>query len=47
VIGKPLSLHDGAVFWIAGSLVDKFSDFENYFLSMIDYNREELKALKS
>jgi hypothetical protein len=35
----------GVVVWIAGSEVDRFPSFSEYFLAMIDYNRLELREL--
>jgi hypothetical protein len=36
----------GTVVWIAGSEVDRFDDFGEYFLAMMDYNREEVQDLE-
>lgn len=35
----------GEVFWFAGQLIDRFSDFDEFFLAMVDYNREDAIAL--
>lgn len=35
-----------AVIWFAGEEIDRFENFEEYFLAMIDYNREEVLALR-
>lgn len=35
----------GQVIWLAGEEVDRFLDFEEFFLAMTDYNREELADL--
>ncbi|WP_079523096.1 SMI1/KNR4 family protein [Luteibacter sp. 22Crub2.1] len=35
----------GVIYWFAGRLVDRFSDFEEWFLAMVDYNREEFRDL--
>ncbi|WP_211841568.1 SMI1/KNR4 family protein [Rudaeicoccus suwonensis] len=32
----------GTVIWFAGSEVDRFPNFSEYFLAMTDYNREEV-----
>jgi len=42
-----LSLKTGEVYWYAGTEVEIFSDFNEYYLSMVDYNRRELSLLKS
>lgn len=36
----------GVVVWIAGSEVDRFPTFEDFFVSMADYNRLELEHLR-
>jgi hypothetical protein len=35
----------GTVHWFAGTLIETFSNFEEYFLAMADYNRAELRDL--
>jgi hypothetical protein len=47
VITKPNSSNPGMVIWFAGDEIDRFESFTEFFLSMIDYNREELKYFKS
>ncbi|PDZ08819.1 1,3-beta-glucan synthase regulator [Bacillus pseudomycoides] len=42
----PNSSTSGAVIWFAGEEIDRFENFEEYFLAMIDYNREEVVALR-
>jgi hypothetical protein len=44
-IGKPSSAKAGHVFWLAGELVDQFPDFSEFFLAMLDYNREVFQDL--
>jgi hypothetical protein len=46
VIEKKKSTAIGKVHWLAGDLIDSFSSFEEFFLAMVDYNREEISALK-
>ncbi len=41
--GRP---NEGSVVWIAGDVVDRFRTFTEYFDSMIQYNRLELRALR-
>ncbi|MFL2443764.1 SMI1/KNR4 family protein, partial [Bacillus thuringiensis serovar israelensis] len=36
----------GEIIWFAGEEIDRFENFDEYFLAMIDYNREEILALK-
>ncbi len=35
------------VIWFAGTEVQRFGSFSDYFLAMVDYNRAELAALKN
>lgn len=34
----------GEIFWFAGQLIDRFPDFDEFFLAMVDYNREDAIA---
>lgn len=43
---KPHCKTPGEVFWFSGGLVDKFSSFAEFFLAMVDYNREEIVYFK-
>ena len=36
----------GVVIWIAGTEIDRFPTFDEYFLAMLDYNRAEVQALQ-
>src|SRR5712691_1002737 len=36
----------GVVIWFDGSEVDRFPSFDEFFLAMMDYNREEIQALR-
>lgn len=42
---QAVSKDGGRVFWLAGQLVDAFTNFDEFFLAMVDYNREEATAL--
>ncbi|MHA6194732.1 SMI1/KNR4 family protein [Pseudomonas wadenswilerensis] len=46
VIAKPDSASPGEVLWLAGDLVDRFEDFDEFFLSMVDYNRADVDFLR-
>jgi SMI1 / KNR4 family (SUKH-1) len=35
----------GIVFWFADEEIDRFKNFDAFFLAMLDYNREELQDL--
>lgn len=45
VISKEESPAPGRVLWFAGGLVDSFPNFEEWFLAMVDYNREQYDEL--
>jgi hypothetical protein len=45
VITRPSSARPGVVIWLAGTEVDLFPSFSEYFLAMIDYNRLEVQEL--
>lgn len=36
----------GEIVWLAGGEIERFPDFGEYFLAMIDYNREDLADLE-
>ncbi|ENO16503.2 SMI1/KNR4 family protein [Marinobacter nanhaiticus D15-8W] len=46
-IGRSESEQPGVVYWFAGGLVEQFPSFEEWFLAMNDYNREEYEALRA
>jgi hypothetical protein len=41
--GVPMS---GTVIWLAGQEIDRYSDFDEFFLAMVDYNRDDATALE-
>ncbi|WP_166882610.1 SMI1/KNR4 family protein [Massilia mucilaginosa] len=41
IISKSNSHAPGAVFWLAGQVIDQFPSMEEWFLAMFDYNRRE------
>jgi hypothetical protein len=45
VISRQHTQKPGEVVWLAGEVIDRFPHFDEYFLAMVDYNREEAKAL--
>jgi len=45
LLGRPNSPVAGAVFWFAGEEIDRFSNFDEYFLSMMEYNKRTLERL--
>jgi hypothetical protein len=46
VITRPTSRQPGAVIWFDGEEMDRFPNFEEYFLTMTDYNRLEIDGFK-
>jgi hypothetical protein len=36
----------GAVYWFAGQLIERYNNFDEFFLAMIDYNRAEFEAMR-
>jgi len=47
VIVRPSRPNSGQVIWLAGSHFESFPDFNEFFLSMVDYNRLRLERLRS
>ena len=47
LLGKPNSSFPGGVLWFAGEEIDRFDNFDEFFLAMVDYNREEVNYFKS
>ncbi len=45
-ITKPSSEHSGEIIWFAGQEIDRFSNFDEFYLAMVDYNRVEVEDLK-
>jgi len=43
-ISKNKSVGEGEVIWFAGQEIQRFRGFEDFFLTMVDYNLEELKS---
>jgi len=46
LLGQPRSAHQGIVVWFAGDEVDRFPSFDDFYLAMLDYNREEIVDLE-
>lgn len=46
VITKPDSSNPGIIIWFAGEEIDRFQSFEEFFYSMIEYNKKTLEYLK-
>lgn len=45
VMSRSHSRKPGEVIWFAGQLIDRFPDFDEFFLAMVDYNRQDAIAL--
>ncbi len=46
VMTRPTSHAPGVVIWFAGEEVDRYSNFTEYFLAMIEYNRQLVKDIQ-
>lgn len=46
VITRPTSNEPGIVIWFSGQEIERYLNFEEYFLTMADYNRLEIDRLK-
>lgn len=44
---QPWSQSPGQVLWYTGQLIDRFESFREFYLSMFDYNREEVRDLEN
>ena len=47
VITRATSRQPGVVIWYSGEEIDRYPNFEEYFLAMTDYNRLEIGELKN
>jgi hypothetical protein len=47
LIAGPEANTPGQVSWYAGGLIDTFPTFTEYFLAMVDYNRNEIQRLEA
>jgi|SRR6185312_537968 len=43
VLVKPGAKQSGSVVWFAGTEIQRFDGFEEYFLVMVDYNRSQIE----
>lgn len=46
VLVKPDAKQGGSVAWFAGTEIQRFDDFEEYFLAMVDYNRRQVEMTR-
>ena len=46
VITRPMSQQPGVVIWFDGQEIERYPNFEEYFLAMTDYSRYEIELLK-
>jgi hypothetical protein len=47
VMTRTTSQQPGLVIWFSGEEIDRFPNFEEYFLAMTDYNRLEIEGFKN
>jgi hypothetical protein len=45
MMARPHTGTPGQVMWFAGGLIDTFAGFDEWFLAMVDHNREEYQRL--
>ena len=46
VMTLPNSQSPGIVLWFAGEEVDRFQSFDDYFLAMVEYGRQDIQWFK-
>lgn len=46
LLAQPRSSSPGAVVWYGGQVIERFPSFDECFLAMLDYNREEIRHLE-
>jgi hypothetical protein len=46
LLAQPWSHHPGTVSWYTGQLIERYPNFDEFFLAMLDYNREEIRSLE-
>jgi SMI1 / KNR4 family (SUKH-1) len=44
---RPTSKLSGSVIWFAGEEIDRFPNFDDFFLAMVEYNRIAVKRFKA
>jgi len=47
LLGLSGSSAPGAVIWFAGYLVERFTDFDEFYLAMLDYNRRQIRIFET
>lgn len=47
VMTRPSSHQPGVVIWFSGQEIERYPNFEEYFLSMVDYNRSTIDWFKN
>lgn len=46
LLGLPWSASPGVVVWFAGNVIERFPDFDEFYLAMLDYNRRLIAKLE-
>ncbi|RTE48036.1 SMI1/KNR4 family protein [Actinobaculum sp. 352] len=46
LMGKPETPGAGAVVWFADKLIDQYTDFHDFYMAMLEYNRRALHRLR-
>lgn len=47
VVVKPHHPCAGQIIWLAGGVIEKFENFDELFLTLVDYNRAEVERLRT
>ena len=47
LVGLPWSKRPGVIIWFAGSSIEAFPGFNEFYLSMLDYNRRQVSMFES
>jgi hypothetical protein len=47
LLGLPWSKEPGVIIWFAGQLIERFPDFDEFYLSMLDYSRNRISKFET
>lgn len=47
LLGRPWSRWPGSVTWYTGLFIERFPNFDEFYLAMLDYNRQEIADLET
>jgi hypothetical protein len=46
LLGLPRSKEPGIVVWVAGYQIERYPNFDEFYLSMLDYNRDQIAGFE-